>query len=259
MKDDAFPSITQALLLVVAVFLTEYVIGLALYDSRGILDLTLPQLGAFTTLLGNAVVFAVLMNAKNMTFRGLLHPSRHSIRSITLLIVPPVAMLVPLMLLIGSTIAQLLVSVLPMARWEQQMFERMAAGNLASVLGMCLLAPVLEEMLFRGIILRAFLHQYDRRKAILASALIFGAAHLNIYQFVIAFLLGVLLGWLYERTRSLIPCIALHGLYNTSIWALQASGSADGGGWDNSAGDWGIAVALASAGASLLIRMLKVA
>jgi membrane protease YdiL (CAAX protease family) len=207
-------------------------------------------------LLGNAVVFTVLMIARNMSFRGLLHPSRHSMRSTTLLVVPPVAMLVPLMLLLGSAIAQWLVSVLPLAPWEQQMFERMASGNLASLLGMCLLAPVLEEMLFRGIILRAFLHQYDRRKAILASALIFGAAHLNIYQFVIAFGLGLVLGWLYERTQSLIPCIALHGLYNSSIAALQASGSADGGSWDVSPGDWSIAAALAFVGVTLLVRML---
>jgi membrane protease YdiL (CAAX protease family) len=71
-------------------------------------------------------------------------------------------------------------------------------------------------MLSRGVILRGFLEQYPRPLAICGSAVLFGAAHLNVYQFVLGVVMGVLLGWIYEKTRSLIPCIALHGVYNTS-------------------------------------------
>lgn len=46
-------------------------------------------------------------------------------------------------------------------------------------------------------------------------ALEFSVAHMNDYQFAVASMIGVLLGWLYERTRSLIPC---------SAWALQRRG-----------------------------------
>jgi membrane protease YdiL (CAAX protease family) len=72
-------------------------------------------------------------------------------------------------------------------------------------------------MLFRGVILRAFLVRHSRGTAIAASALIFGFAHLNIYQFAVAFLLGVVMGWLYERSRSLVAPIALHAFYNTTV------------------------------------------
>jgi membrane protease YdiL (CAAX protease family) len=72
--------------------------------------------------------------------------------------------------------------------------------------------------------LRAFLERYPRGLAISYSALYFGAAHLNIYQFFLAFLLGLLLGWLYERSRSLVPCIVLHGALNTTVVVLSATG-----------------------------------
>jgi membrane protease YdiL (CAAX protease family) len=105
----------------------------------------------------------------------------------------------------------------PMSAWQQARFDDMASHSLAALVSACILAPVLEEMLFRGIILRSFLRQYRPRKAILLSALLFGLAHLNVYQFVVASLLGLLLGWLYERSRSLWPCILLHASYNASI------------------------------------------
>ena len=85
------------------------------------------------------------------------------------------------------------------------------------------LAPVLEEMLFRGVILRAFLHRYPKGAAISVSALYFGIAHLNVYQFALAFLLGLVLGWLFERSRSLLPCIALHAVYNSSVLLGESS------------------------------------
>jgi membrane protease YdiL (CAAX protease family) len=89
---------------------------------------------------------------------------------------------------------------------------------------------VLEEMLFRGVILRAFLRRYPAGIAIVHSSAIFGLAHLNLYQFLVGLMLGLLLGWLYERTRSLWPCIALHGAYNSAVTFLPPSSRADEGG-----------------------------
>ncbi|HET9446709.1 MAG TPA: CPBP family intramembrane glutamic endopeptidase, partial [Steroidobacteraceae bacterium] len=73
------------------------------------------------------------------------------------------------------------------------------------------------EMLFRGVMLRAFLRQYSRTFAILWSATLFGVAHLNLYQMVTALAIGIVAGWLYERCRSLWPCILLHAAYNGFI------------------------------------------
>lgn len=228
MKQENFPSALQAFGLVLALFLCEYLVAAALYDARGLLNLTSQQMEAFTLLGANALVFTTVTRLKHMAYPDLFHPSKVSVRATAALLVPPVLLLIPLLLLLASGLTQLLVWMFPLSRWEEQMFQRMSSGNLASVIVICLLAPVLEEMLFRGVILRAFLNQYPRVKAIGLSALIFGLAHLNVYQFSVAFVLGVVAGWLYERSRSLIPCIALHATYNTCIVMVSAAqGSVD--------------------------------
>jgi membrane protease YdiL (CAAX protease family) len=137
-----------------------------------------------------------------------------------MLVVPPVLLLVPALLLARSPRAEPADALVPPSAWEASFFSRMADGSVAAVLAVCVMAPLLEEMLFRGIVLRGFLQRYSRWQAIFMSALLFGAAHMNIYQFVVGFVMGTVLAWLYERTRSLIPCIALHAAYNTTTLLL---------------------------------------
>lgn len=134
------------------------------------------------------------------------------------------------------------------------MFERMASNTLPMLVATCLLAPILEEMLFRGIILRSFLQQYSRWASIVGSAAIFGLAHLNVYQFVVGLVMGTALGWLYERSRSLWPCIILHAAYNSLASLLNAfdSGPQDMFGWQGVA-----SMACATLGFLLLQRLLN--
>ena len=85
------------------------------------------------------------------------------------------------------------------------------------VISIALVAPVVEEMLFRGAIEGYLLRRWKKPKwAIGVSALIFGAIHLNPAQIPYAFVLGLLLGWLYYRTGSIVPGIVLH-LVNNGI------------------------------------------
>ncbi|HET9642130.1 MAG TPA: CPBP family intramembrane glutamic endopeptidase [Burkholderiaceae bacterium] len=59
------------------------------------------------------------------------------------------------------------------------------------------------ELLFRGLILQGFLRRYRPAVSLFASALLFGLAHGNVHQFLVAFPLGLANGWLVWRTRSL--------------------------------------------------------
>ena len=216
----AFPSLAQAALLFVALFLCEFVMGAALRDANGWLGLNLMQIGVLSAVLGNGCVFAVVMHFQKLTYRELFHHSPSSPGAMLMLVVPPVLLLVPALLLAITSALQLLMAIVPLSRWEESFFSRMADGSVAAVLAVCVMAPLLEEMLFRGIVLRGFLQRYPRWQAIFMSALLFGAAHMNIYQFVVGFVMGTVLAWLYERTRSLIPCIALHATYNTTTLLL---------------------------------------
>ena len=192
-------------------------VGAALYDARHTLGLNLEQVTTLTMLLSNGIIVAVVTHLLGISYRELLHPGQASMPATFFLLVPPILLLLPLVLLLDVALIDTLEFMLPVSSWEQQAFSGMTALTVPTVIATCVLAPLFEEMLFRGILLRAFLERYPRGVAIGYSALYFGAAHLNVYQFFLAFFLGLLLGWLYERSRSLIPCIALHAAVNTAV------------------------------------------
>lgn len=88
--------------------------------------------------------------------------------------------------------------------------------NPFGIISIALMGPLLEELLFRGAIQGILQRHYPRPwLAIIVASLIFGLVHMNWAQIPYAFILGMLFGWLYYRTGSLLPCIAGHVLNNT--------------------------------------------
>lgn len=110
---------------------------------------------------------------------------------------------------------------LPMPGFLEKIFSELVGGGLWSLIALVIVAPLTEEPLCRGLILGGFLRRYTARKAVLVSALLFAALHLNPYQFISAFASGVLMGWVFLRTRSLLPCIFVHALNNASGWIAR--------------------------------------
>lgn len=78
------------------------------------------------------------------------------------------------------------------------------------------LAPVCEEVVFRGAIFGGMKKEGNVFKAILASGLLFGLLHMNINQASYAFVIGVLLGFLVEATGSIFSSILFHVLVNAT-------------------------------------------
>ncbi len=76
------------------------------------------------------------------------------------------------------------------------------------------MAPLTEETIFRGHILRGLLHTTPPAKAILISAALFSILHLDPWQMPPTFMVGLALGWVYYRTGSVLLCIAGHALHN---------------------------------------------
>ena len=104
----------------------------------------------------------------------------------------------------------------------QHMFEQIMSTPVGYV-AIGLLAPLAEEMVFRGAILRVLLKVFDRRwhwLPIVISAVLFGAVHGNMAQFLHAMLLGLLLGWLYYRTDSIVPGVVLHWVNNSIAYVI---------------------------------------
>ena len=80
------------------------------------------------------------------------------------------------------------------------------------------IAPVTEEIVFRGLILRGLLGRWRPMAAILFSSGLFALVHFNPAQAPVALLLGLLTGWLYARTRSLGLCILAHAPNNAASY-----------------------------------------
>lgn len=75
-------------------------------------------------------------------------------------------------------------------------------------------APVLEEVLFRGIVFRGFAKKLSLPLAMAASGFIFALAHVNAASFLALWYLGVSFAWLYTRTRTILAPITLHCAFN---------------------------------------------
>ena len=85
-----------------------------------------------------------------------------------------------------------------------------------------LLAPLTEEIVFRGAVLRALLKwKPNNHWAMIAiSALLFALIHMNPAQMPHAFIIGLLLGWMFYRTDSIVPGVAFHWANNTIAFIL---------------------------------------
>lgn len=91
-----------------------------------------------------------------------------------------------------------------------------------SVLALAVWTPVAEEVFFRGFILKGLFNRWSFAPAVIVSAAVFSALHLAPALLLPVFVTGLLLGFLYLRTSSIWPCVAVHACQNliavTSAW-----------------------------------------
>lgn len=93
----------------------------------------------------------------------------------------------------------------------QQVSEVIYTGNLGlELVSAVIAAPLLEELLFRGLIFKRLRGYLSPIPAIVISAAVFGLFHGNLVQFVYAFIIGVLLGFVYEKYKTIWAPVAFH-------------------------------------------------
>ena len=83
-----------------------------------------------------------------------------------------------------------------------------------SALALAVWTPIAEETFFRGFILQGLTNRWRFTPALVVSAAVFAALHLAPALLLPVFITGLLLGFLYHRTGSLWPCIAVHAAQN---------------------------------------------
>lgn len=214
----AFPTILQAIGLLVLVLVLQGIISFLFL-------LVDPPSGEFTQhplalALGNVLAFGlVILIATRRS--GVGWRVAYPLSSVS-----PGALALTAILFLGTVILlsdvdNLTRSVFPPPAALSELFEGLMNTRerpFSSFFLLVVVAPVTEEMLFRGLILRGFLGNYSKRSAILLSALLFAMLHTNPWQFIPTFVAGVLLAWLLVETGSLIPCLFAHAVANGTAW-----------------------------------------
>jgi len=84
----------------------------------------------------------------------------------------------------------------------------------------CIIAPLTEEIFFRGMLLRVF-SRSNQRFAVFATAFFFGLSHHNIPQFILAFILGIFLAHITLKHNSVIPAAIVHIFINSMSTAVS--------------------------------------
>ncbi len=93
-------------------------------------------------------------------------------------------------------------------------------GFLAVLLAGGVLAPIAEELFFRGYVFRTYLHARGPVVAYGATSLLFATLHLNLPALVPILFLSLIFCWAYRRTGSIVPSIVGHGVNNSMAFCI---------------------------------------
>ena len=100
-------------------------------------------------------------------------------------------------------------------------FDELAVSPIILIISVAVVAPIYEEIIFRGILLKGMAKKMNPTVALVVSAVFFALVHMNIPQGINAFLLGLVIGFIYLRTESIYLSIFAHFINN--VLALSVS------------------------------------
>ena len=128
-----------------------------------------------------------------------------------------IALIVSVATLAAAFVAEPLNELLPeMPESIRKALEMATEGPLwITLISVSIFAPLFEEWLCRGLVLRGMLQKLTPFNAIMVSAAFFAVLHLNPWQAIPAFLLGLLFGYVYYKTGSLKLTMLMHCVNNT--------------------------------------------
>lgn len=211
----AYPNLKQSVWLVVLLFVAMNALGLVLHF-----------LGVAS---GNATrIFDYLKLIVNLPAVGLivLYAQRRSRRpwsEVLLFKTVPWKMYLPVSVSIvglgifSSNLASFVQYLIPIPEEILDVFLDLMGSKTPFGLAFYVLAiqaPLTEEVLCRGVILGGLLAHGTRGRAILWSALLFAALHMNPWQFPVSMILGIVFAWWVIHTGSLLPALIGHALNN---------------------------------------------
>jgi len=123
--------------------------------------------------------------------------------------------------IVSSETDNLLNYILPMPEIFSDLFETLMARQalILAIIVIGIIPALTEELFFRGLILDGLKNNYSGRKAIIISALLFGIIHLNPWQFLGGFIIGLISAWICIKTNSILLSIYIH-FFNNALYTI---------------------------------------
>ena len=203
---NSFPTWLDILAMVGMFLLSQLLIGLLValisQGQESGLNTFFSYTGAFAVTIAFALVLA---KRRAGTTRNMLHFGFKGFN--------PAMILWGLILMLAvNVVIEPLVNLFP-TEWYELIKEQITTGGWATVTAV-VMAPICEEVFFRGIIQDSLVRKRGPWAGILIASAIFGIIHGIPQQVVAGFCLGIIIGFVYYKTRSLLSVIILHAINN---------------------------------------------
>ncbi len=215
LQADGFPTWTDLLFMIVIFLAATVAGGLCLL----ILNRTAPGMErGLVNVISYCVQFVLAIggiyayrHARNATGKAFHFAFRWYNSSLVLLGI--------VLIVAASIVIEPLVNAFP-EHWFERLNAAIGHGGWAILMTVAL-APVFEETLFRGLVLESMRRRWGASAAIVVSAALFGLVHAPIWpQVVNAFVMGIMLGYIYVLTDSLLSVILIHAVNNGLAYML---------------------------------------
>lgn len=214
-KYEVKDAIIVTILYVIAALVVAFPVAL-LGSIAKTLGIQSTQLNAWVAVVSTIITFVAIFYAVNKIYgKGAVSKRLFVDRQIDWTVYALIFMATISLVVVLEPISTLLLKLWPMGDWWKNLFNQSFTPSVTTFIMVAILAPLFEEILMRGVVLRGLLNGgTSPRNAIIWSSLLFALIHMNPWQAVPAFIIGLLLGWIYWKTRSIWPSIFIHFVNN---------------------------------------------
>ena len=213
----AYPNLRQAIWLTALLLLLEVGIGLFIFVVESISGESLGDNSYVTGLAAFATFLVIVAYVSRRTDRRWVSFFRPAKSHFDWRVWPCVAISIAGIVVVIHDLNKAVVLVFPMPETIQDFFQSTVGRETSfpsALFRGTFVAPYVEELFYRGIVLSGLLANSSRTYAIICSSILFSASHLNPWQFPAALIAGGVLAWWVIRTGSLLPAVVGHALNN---------------------------------------------
>ncbi len=213
-----YPTVFDAIHLIVLYLFLQSLIDfpLAMYDYHHDTNwLSNHWIGIFSTVVTTLFIYILGFRRTKAPFKEVF-----GLKAFNPIILIPIIIILPALQHLVGYLNVEVQKILPTPPWFWELFERVLNsrfGFWGTLIKVAIIAPIIEEILFRGIVMYGLMKNYRGWYAVFMSGLLFSLFHLNPWQMTYTFFLGLFLGWIVLKTKSLPLSILVHSINNLIV------------------------------------------